>query len=207
MTRNSVRTARRPCRLQARPLGSLCAAWGVRVKWMCAIRLAGARPRATIGLESMTRNAAQLITVHGCLRSLHQRTRAMPRSANAASSLAMTSATVIRLIAAGSRTRWPHLSVSIGRPNSRATASGYLSTTRCWLKYCPGAKPVRGRVEPDDRGTDGRRHVGRAGVGTEHDTRARQNREQLLQRRLADQVPGLKAGRRRDVAAIGLLYL
>ena len=63
----------------------------------------------------------------------------------------MTSATVIKLIASGSRTRWPQRSDSTGRPNSRATASGYLSTTRCWLKY----GPVRRRFDVAYRPTTG----------------------------------------------------
>ena len=59
--------------------------------------------------------------------------------------------TVIKLIASGSRTRWPQRSVSTGRPNSRWTASGYLSTTRCWLKY----GPVRRRFDVAYRPTTG----------------------------------------------------
>ena len=128
----------------------------------------------------------------------------MPRSANAASSLPITSGTVIRLIAAGSRTRCPAQRLE-GWPNSRATASGYLSTTRCWLKY----GPVRCRFDVAYSPTTG---VPTAvamwagpGVGAQHDARARENREQLFQARPADQVLRLRLCRGRDVAAVGLL--
>src|SRR5262249_48034478 len=50
-----------------------------------------------------------------------QSSRAIPRSANALSSLRVTSGTVIRLIASGSRTRWPQRSSLTGRWNSRST--------------------------------------------------------------------------------------
>src|SRR5262249_5462171 len=62
--------------------------------------------------------------------SSDQYSTATRRSRTALSSLRVTYGTVIRLIASGSRTRWPQRSSLTGRWNSRSTASGYLSTTR-----------------------------------------------------------------------------